>query len=447
MGRAKKGNGIFTALGAATGLGNALRFPSLCYSYGGAFAAAYIISLVFICFPLLCAELSIGKRYAVSFNKALKTFSPKLGWIACSAAINSAIIALYYGVISSKLGGAFLGFAVMGNAHDISGLALILAGYISLFAVWLILHGKGKRIAFTGALSVAGSLIFLALLAIAVLVRGGSIAKVFAFRLTDLLSGGLWSDALGQSLLALSLAGGVMPTFARSFDADFCVTKCAAKIIAANLAGCLLAAVATLSLPITVPEGSGVTVALTIYPQVLHSAFASGAIRRVFGTLVFASLWLVALQSTCSLLSPVINLAGEEKRNAAVTVACLISLILLPVFAANDCVAMRAVDRMVCSVSAVLIAFLQCLAFSSRRNIIQLKRDCGALGSILLKRLCPVSCGALALSSLCGARFTIFPPYAIVCAFAALALALAPAAAFAVCNRAKIIQKLKLQKS
>ena len=88
MGKGKTANGIFTALGAATGLGNALRFPSLCFCYGGGFVFAYVLSLVFVCFPLLCGELYLGKRYAQSYHKALRSFSPKLSFLAYSAAIN-----------------------------------------------------------------------------------------------------------------------------------------------------------------------------------------------------------------------------------------------------------------------------------------------------------------------------------------------------------------------
>lgn len=427
MKKGNKANGIFTALGAATGLGNALRFPSLCYCYGGGFVIAYVLSLLFVCFPLLCGELYLGKRYAQSYDKALRSFSPKLSFIAYCAAINSAVIALYYGVISAKLGGAFFTLTAVGSAGDTAGLALLGAGAPSLFATWFILRSKRSLMAKTGAVSVFSSLALLAVLAVAALIKRGSLASVFRFDCASLLRGGLWADALGQSLLALSLAGGVMPTFARSFGSDFSVPKSAAKIIGANLAGCLLGAVAVLAQPVAVPEGGGVIVALTLYPQVIASAFGNAVIRRLFGTLFFAVLWLVSVQSACSLFSPVIGLVAEEKRNTAVTGLCLLSLLLLPLFGAGGGVVMNAVDRTACSVNAVIIAFSEALAFTSSGSSSALKRDCGVITVVLLKVFCPLACGALALFAACGARFSAFPPYATVCALISLACVFAPA--------------------
>lgn len=426
MGKGKKANGIFTALGAATGLGNALRFPSLCFCYGGGFVFAYLLSLVFVCFPLLCGELYLGKRYAQSYDKALRSFSPKLSFLAYSAAINSAVIALYYGVISAKLGGAFFTFTVSGAAGDTSGLALFGTGALSVSVVWFILRGKRTLMAKTGKVAVFGSLGLLAVLACAVAVNGGNLTAVFRFGFSDLLHGGLWADALGQSLLALSLAGGVMPTFARSFGNNFSVPKNAAKIIGANLAGCMLGAVAALAPSVSVPQSGGVIVALTLYPQVVAFAFNNAVLYRLFGTLFFAVLWLVAIQSACSLFSPAIGLVSEERKRGAVTGLCFLSLLLLPLFGAGGAEAMNAVDRMACSVNAVIIAFFEALAFTPSGKTASLKRDCGAFTAFLLKTVCPLSCGALALFAACGARFSSFPLYATVCAVIALACVFAP---------------------
>ncbi len=430
MVQSKKTNGIFTAIGAATGLGNALRFPSLCFNYGGAFVFAYVLSLVLVCFPLLSAELQLGKLYDTPLNKTLKTCAPKLSWLAYSAAINSAVIAIYYCVICAKLGGAFFAFTSSGEAGDVGGVSLYAAGALSVAAVWFIMRGK-NRIARSGILSVIGSLTVLAVLAALVLAKGAGLLNVFGFCFADLRSGGLWADALGQSLLALSLAGGVMPTFARSFDKHFSAPKTAAKIIAFNFSGCLLAAVAALGLSVPVPQGGGVTVALKLYPQVIASAVANPVLRRMFGTAFFAFLWLVAIQSACSLLSPAIGLVKSERRNFAIALSCAASFALLPVLAAKVCAAMFALDRMACSVNAVIIAFFEVFIFNYPRNMPRLTYNSGKITSVLLKLFCPFACGALALFSLCGARFSCFPFYAVAIALSALIAVFAPAFLYA----------------
>ena len=426
MARGKQSHSIFTALGAATGLGNALRFPSLCALYGGGFVVAYIVCLALVCFPLLCAELYIGKRYAQSFQKSLSECSPRMSPLAYCAAINCAVIALYYGVISAKIGGAFACLAAIGGVADLSGHWLIAVGALSLFFAWLILRGKPSVMANTGRVAVLSSLSLFAVLCIAVIARGGNALAIFCFAFSDLMHGGLWADALGQSLLALSLAGGVMPTFARSFKEGFAVAPTSAKIIAANLSGCILAAVAALSLSLPVPGEGGVTLALGLYPQVIAAAFSNPVLFRIFSALFFASLWLVAIQSTCSLFSPVISCAEENHRKLAITFCCVLSLALIPLFAANGGAAMQAADRMACSVNAVIIAFLEAVIFLYPRNMPQLKGEIGVFPSLLLRSVCPLACGALALFSACGARFSSFPSYAVACAIISLALVFSP---------------------
>ena len=420
MERSRKNEGIFTALGAATGLGNALRFPSLCALYGGAFLFAYAACLALVCYPLLCAELHLGKRYAQSFDNALGMCAPKFKWLAYCAAANCAIIALYYGVISAKLGGAFLHIAVTGGVGDISGISLLAVGALSITAVFLILHGAPNRLARTGKVAVISSLSLLAALLIAVFIKGGNAFAVFEFALSDFLRGGLWADALGQSLLALSLAGGVMPTFAHSLGRNFSVALTAIKIIAANLIGCLLAALSTLAFALPVPEGGGVIVALELYPRIIATCFENAVAFRIFGMLFFLSLWLVSVQSACSLFSPALSLAPRKFRLLATASACFLAIILLPLFAANGGAAMLAVDRMACSVSAVIIAFIEAKIFSRPVYMCRRTQDLDKFTNISLRFFCPVACGALALFSACSARFSCYPPYASACAFASL---------------------------
>ena len=53
---------ILAAAGSAIGLGNIWRFPYLCGQYGGlSFILVYLLILLFICNPLMVAEISIGR--------------------------------------------------------------------------------------------------------------------------------------------------------------------------------------------------------------------------------------------------------------------------------------------------------------------------------------------------------------------------------------------------
>ena len=80
--KSKKGF-ILASIGAAVGLGNALRFPGLCAKYGGGtFLFIYFIALIVLGIPLLNAEIALGRKLkgaAPTCMSALTSRRPKLG--------------------------------------------------------------------------------------------------------------------------------------------------------------------------------------------------------------------------------------------------------------------------------------------------------------------------------------------------------------------------------
>ncbi len=396
----KKKSGIFAAVGAATGLGNAFRFPALCVSYGAAFIVAYAVALCAVCFPLLCAELGFGRRAATGKRAEI--------WRAVmrAAAVNSAVIALYYAVIAAKLGSASVSFAVFGNAGYTNGAAAFAALAAVIICVFILLKRGAKALFYSGKASVILSLAAFACLAAAGVFRGGIFSS---FSLSALCGGAIWSDALGQALLALSLAAGVMPSFAKTLPQSFSVPRTAFKIIAANFAGCMLAMCATLPFVSVFPSTVGVNCALEVYPQVIFALFKNAWSARLVGAALFLVLTLVAVHSLCSLALPLVS-AARIKFVFAPLAFCLSAAALYPLFSAHNLQILSSCDRMACSVNAVAIAFAECLFFASRRDI-------KGVNALFIRFLCPAACGFLAVFSLCSARFSCFSPLASACAF------------------------------
>lgn len=396
----KKKSGIFAAVGAATGLGNAFRFPALCVSYGAAFILAYAVALCAVCFPLLCAELGFGRRAATGKRAEI--------WRAVmrAAAVNSAVIALYYAVIAAKLGSASVSFAVFGNAGCTYGAAAFGALAAVIICAFILLKRGAKALSYSGKASVILSLAAFACLAAAGVFRGGIFSS---FSLSALCGGAIWSDALGQALLALSLAAGVMPSFAKTLPQSFSVPRTAFKIIAANFAGCMLAMCATLPFVSVFPSTVGVNCALEVYPQVIFALFKNAWSARLVGAALFLVLTLVAVHSLCSLALPLVS-AARIKFAFAPLAFCLSAAALYPLFSTHNLQILSSCDRMACSVNAVAIAFAECLFFASRRHI-------KGVNALFIRFLCPAACGFLAVFSLCSARFSCFSPLASACAF------------------------------
>lgn len=355
----KDKNGIFAAVGAATGLGNAFRFPALCLSHGAAFVFAYAVVLGCVCYPLLAAELHFGRRKVD--GKAAKIWAV----IMRAAAANSALIALYYAVIAAKLGSASLSFALFSNPQTNSPLLFAAALLAVLGAVYALINGAPRTLSASGKLSVTLSLALFCTLAVAGLARGGAFSS---FEFSRLAHGGIWIDALGQSLLALSLAAGVMPSYAKTLPEGASSAASAFKIVVANFAVCMLATLSILPFSITFSRTVGVTSAINAYSQVIFALFSGGAGARVSGFLLFAILTVVAVHSLASLAFPAVSGAAVNLRRAPL-VFCIAAVCLAPVFTLDNMLVLAVCDKIACSVNAVAIAVAEVLFFLSQRHI------------------------------------------------------------------------------
>lgn len=355
----KNKNGIFAAVGAATGLGNAFRFPALCVKYGAAFVFAYAVVLAVVCYPLLVAELSFGRKKLS--GKGAKIWAGLMR----AAAANSALIALYYGVIAAKLGSASLSFALFSYPQTSSPLlfAAVLSGVLGV--TYALINGAPRTLSASGKLSVSLSLALFCALAVAGAVRGGAFSS---FELARLARGGIWLDALGQSLLALSLAAGVMPTYAKTLPEGSSAAVAALKIVVANFVICMLATLSVLPFSVTFSKTVGITCAIDAYSQVIFALFHGGAGVRVFGTLLFAVLTVVAVHSLSSLAFPAVSGAAAKIKGAPL-VFCIAAACLAPVFTLDNMLVLSVCDKIACSVNAVAIAVAECLFFLSQRHI------------------------------------------------------------------------------
>ncbi|MGN1061129.1 MAG: hypothetical protein ACI4QN_05290, partial [Candidatus Coproplasma sp.] len=231
-----------------------------------------------------------------------------------------------------------------------------------------------------------------------------------------------WAEAVGQTLLSLSLAAGIMPTFAKTMP-DGSTYLAAFKIVAANFIGCVTAALSVCPFCYGLSVEGGISCAFTVYPQVVYSAALSGVGRRVLGVCVYGALTSVSVHSFCSLATPLLSKLKNAKISSgkrtsssrlsinysrpinysrlSVFIFCALSAILAPVFSLNGCEALSCCDRVACCVSSVLIAFAECLSFAKRG-------EGNVLLRLLIKFVCPVVCGVAAFLSICSARFIGF---------------------------------------
>ncbi|MBW8042423.1 MAG: hypothetical protein FVQ85_20840 [Planctomycetes bacterium] len=246
-----RGGFVLAAVGSAVGLGNLWGFPYKLYSYGGgAFLIPYILALVVVGIPIMILEFSIGhytQRAAPdAFKRGHKRFEI-VGWWGIVLAF---VIITYYPVILAYCI-SFLGYSILGifnggdlpwagkgiegvtNAHDFffkdylghqEGTAL---GSIRWNIVWpLIIAWVLMYFCIFKGVRLVGKIVWLTvplpwLMLLILTVRGltleGSMQGL-AYYLdpvwSELAKPVTWRYAVGQVFFSLSLAYGIMITYA-----------------------------------------------------------------------------------------------------------------------------------------------------------------------------------------------------------------------------------------
>jgi len=115
---------ILAAAGSAVGIGNLVGFPvNAAKSGGAAFLIIYAAFVVFICLPVMIAEMSLGRKTQRNPLGAYKSVAGEKspwrfgGWLAL---ITPFMIAVFYQVLTVWLLGYFIG-AVSGNLEAMAG--------------------------------------------------------------------------------------------------------------------------------------------------------------------------------------------------------------------------------------------------------------------------------------------------------------------------------------
>ena len=357
-----KGGFILASIGAAVGLGNALRFPGLCAKYGGgAYLFIYLIALIALGVPLLNAELALGRKYGggapVCLN-GLKRGSGAIGWASCAnslvtgliyAGLAGWIIAMVIKVVplsfsapsltQAEVSGYFFQTVLKARADGvISSISpLVFAGTaVALTVIFFCLKGGAGALARAAKVTVIAPVILLAFMAGRGLLYGNAGEALTALFLPDfskLSSPELWLSALGQVFFSLSIVVGIMPAYGAYLPAGTNIFKCSLIIAAADfttLYGCGLQAQI---------GQSGIITAFAVYPVAITQLFGENAVlNSIAGAAFYCSLAMIAVQAAVSLLEAFTSPFSEAfgiKRTRLAACVCAIGAVICAVFATS----------------------------------------------------------------------------------------------------------------
>jgi NSS family neurotransmitter:Na+ symporter len=389
---------ILSATGSAVGLGNIWRFPGVAYNNGGgAFMVPYLIALLTAGIPILFLDYAIGHRFRGSAPLALrriKKWLESLGWFQVMICF---FIALYYAVIlawaasffvfsfTEKWGDDTATFFTQDYLH-LAGTAGFSADFIWPILIPLVLVWIAAIVVLALGVSKGlekANVIFIPLLVIAfgvLVVRAVTLPgaadglnALFTPDWSKLGDPSVWIAAYGQIFFSLSIAFGIMITYASYRRRRANQTTPGLVVGFANSSFELLAGIGVFSILgfMAQQEGvkigelqglTGTTLAFITFPKAISEMPAAW----LFGALFFASLLMAGFTSLISIVE-VISAAFQDKfglspAKAATTIGVVLAVLSVLLFSsATGLYTLDVIDNWVNNFCIVLSALVMCI--------------------------------------------------------------------------------------
>ncbi|MGP9539188.1 sodium-dependent transporter [Brachybacterium sp. AOP43-C2-M15] len=329
---------IFAAIGSAVGLGNIWRFPAVAYENGGgAFILPYLVALLTAGIPLLFLDYAIGHRWRGSAPAAWRRFRRWTEFIGWWQVLIALIIALYYALIlawatnytifsfDQRWGDDAAGFfgeytQALGGQDATISFDVVPAVLISLIAVWaaiivVMALGVQRGIAASSVIFIPLLVIMFVILVVRSLFLPGAIDGLDAFfkpHWGALLDPGVWIAAYGQIFFSLSVAFGIMLTYASYLKKKTDLTGSGLVVGFANSGFEILCGIGVFSALGFMAQAQGVAIdevvtagvglAFIAFPTIISEAPAGALI----GVLFFGSLVLAGFTSLVSIVEVII---------------------------------------------------------------------------------------------------------------------------------------------
>lgn len=451
---------ILAAIGAAVGLGNIWRFPTLAgESGGGAFVIFYVACVFLLGLPLVLSEIFLGRTGQTDAVGSIRRVaeksnaSPRWSFFGGIGAVAAFLVLSFYSVVAGwvlyyagvmgfdflqalfagdPFRGALAGESqamIQGRLTDLfANPALLLAMHLVFMGATLFIVARGVH----GGIEKAATWLmpaFFALL-VGITIYGafvGDMSEAIAFLFTpdwSKLTPSVMNAALGQALFSLSLGVAGLITYGSYIKDSSGLGPTAATIAVADTAVALIAGM--MIFPIVFAVGLDPAAGPTLVFQSLPFAFQTMPAGALIGFLFFVLILVAAITSSISLLEvPTAWGVGERgwsrRRSATifgggalmVGIACLLGynvwsdvrpLGFWSIFAETDI--LDTVDGFTAKVMLPLVALFTAIfvGWKADRNLVRATTDLSggmlALWRFLIAWLCPIAVSLILLFGL-----------------------------------------------
>jgi NSS family neurotransmitter:Na+ symporter len=343
---------VLAAAGSAVGLGNIWGFPTKVAENGGAaFVVMYLCMAFLLAYPVLMAELIIGRAKRTNMIDALRSISGNAWGAAVGSvgAITVILILAFYSIVAGWMVSHLIDAVFSVVSIDLpwlteSSLArnIVFMAIFLIFTCVVVIGGVSGGIERWSVRLMPTLLILIIALIVYVSTLNGAMDGWRAFLVPDIeraLEPGLLLDAMGQAFFSMSLGVGTMLVYGSYVKKEENLPKLGASVAFVDIGVAILAGM--LIIPaMYVALANGVEIfsegklieGPTLIFQVLPSLFTTmGFIGTIVASAFFILMAIAALTSSISMLEvPVAFLVdnkGMRRKKATIVISLLVFVI------------------------------------------------------------------------------------------------------------------------
>ena len=348
---------LMVAAGCAVGLGNVWRFPFIVGRNGGAaFVLVYLVFLALLGFPLLTAELAVGRAARKGISGAMRALAPERTrkfWyvIGCIVFGGNLLLMAYYTSVGGWLMRYTAGFAAQGSSFTGAGAKAAFDGLLSdpatctaymllavVVAAGVCLAGVQRGVERVTKWMMLSLLALLGVLAVKALSLPGAMKGVefyLAPNWTPLIEHPFRTcfDAMGQAFFTLSVGVGCMTIFGSYVGREHSLVTESLWITVIDTCVAFLAGLVVF--PACAAFGVDVTAGPGLIFIALPEVFAHMGGGRLWGAVFFLFLSLAALTTIVAVFECLIGGLMDELRwkrgRASLLVGAAVAVLSLPV--------------------------------------------------------------------------------------------------------------------
>nr|WP_123015989.1 sodium-dependent transporter [Vibrio zhugei] len=353
---------IMAAAGSAVGLGNVWGFPTQAASNGGAvFLIVYLLMVFLLAFPMLVAELTIGRYAQANSIRAFRAAWPK-GKVAMIALgiigmIVVSLILSFYGIVAGWLMGSFTesGLTLFGMKQQGVWLTtysiprnLVLMLAFMLLTMYVVRNGVAQGIEKWSTRLMPLLFVLFIVLTLYIFTQDGALEGLKMYLVPDFsqLTPSLAVSAMGQAFFSLSLGVCVMTTYGSYLPKNSNIPKTAAQVALIDTGVAFIAGLMILP-AMFVAKHNGVqifsdsgallnsdTLVFTVLPAMFDSM---GMIGALVGIIFFLLMIIAAMTSSISMLEVPVSCVSEELKMSRTKAVLVIGSIITAVSATIVC--------------------------------------------------------------------------------------------------------------